>query len=375
MIHFCRPSITDLERQYIAEATRGKLCGDGPFTERATALLCEKQGIGNALLTTSCSHALELAAMLCGVGPGDEVILPSYTFSSTANAFLLRGATLKFCDIDPKTMNMDLALAETLITEKTRVLCTMDYAGVSCDMTAANALARKHNLLIVEDAAQAVGSLYQGRPCGIDADFACYSFHETKNYVMGEGGAITFRNPADKTRAEIIREKGTDRSRFYRGEVDKYTWQAAGSSYLPADTLAAMLCGQLERFEEIRDDRLRIWDGYYAGLAPLAQTGALALPYIPDDVTHNAHMFYLILADGAQRDAMLNHLRACEVGAVFHYLPLHSAPLGRSMGYRAEDLPLTEDYAARLLRLPLFNGMTEAELAHVVQSVRGFFEA
>ena len=282
MIPFCRPSITELEKEYMAEAAQGKLCGDGPFTARATSLLIEKQGLNNALLTSSCTHALELAALLCDLKPGDEVILPSFTFSSTANAFLLRGAKLVFCEIDPKTMNMDPAAAESLVTDRTAVLAPIDYAGVPCDIDAFRAIAKKCNARIVQDAAQAVGSKYKGRACGIDADFACYSFHETKNYVMGEGGAITFRNDDDLHQAEIIREKGTDRSKFYRGEVDKYSWQRSGSSFLPSDILAALLCAQLERFDEIMNDRMHVWNTYHESFKTLEDEGLLVRPFVPD---------------------------------------------------------------------------------------------
>ncbi|MBR3355693.1 MAG: dTDP-4-amino-4,6-dideoxygalactose transaminase [Oscillospiraceae bacterium] len=373
MIPFCRPSITDLEKDYMAQAAQGKLCGDGPFTAKATSLLIEKQGLNNALLTSSGTHALELAALLCNIKPGDEVILPSYTFSSTANAFLLRGAKLVFCEIDPKTMNMDPAAAEKLVTEKTAVLAPIDYAGVPCDIDAFKAIAKKCNAKIVQDAAQGVGSKYKGRACGIDADFACYSFHETKNYVMGEGGAITFANEKDLHQAEIIREKGTDRSKFYRGEVDKYSWQRSGSSFLPSDILAALLCAQLERFDEIMNDRMHVWNTYHSSFESLEKEGLLARPFIPEYAEHNAHCYYLILSSLEERNNLLDYLRGRGVGAVFHYIPLHSAPAGLAQGYRKEDLPLTEEYAGRLIRLPLFSNMSESDLSHIVNSVYSFF--
>ncbi len=373
MIPFCRPSITDLEKEYMAEAAQGKLCGDGPFTAKATSLLIEKQGLNNALLTSSGTHALELAALLCEINPGDEVILPSFTFSSTANAFLLRGAKLVFCEIDPRTMNMDPAAAENLVTEKTAVLAPIDYAGVPCDIDAFKAIAKKCNAKIVQDAAQAVGSKYKGRACGIDADFACYSFHETKNYVMGEGGAITFADEKDLHQAEIIREKGTDRSKFYRGEVDKYSWQRSGSSFLPSDILAALLCAQLERFDEIMNDRMHVWNTYHSSFENLEKDGLLARPYIPEYAEHNAHCYYLILSSLEERNNLLDYLREKGVGAVFHYIPLHSAPAGLAQGYHKEDLPLTEEYAGRLLRLPLFSNMSESDLSHIVNSVYSFF--
>lgn len=373
MIPFCRPSVTELEKNYMFEAAQGKLCGDGPFTAKATELFCERQGLSNALLTSSGTHALELAALLCDLHPGDEVILPSFTFSSTANAFLLRGARLVFCEIDPRTMNMDPACAASLVTPRTKVLAPIDYAGVPCDIDAFRAIAEKAGAVIVQDAAQGVGSRYKGRGCGTDADFACYSFHETKNYVMGEGGAITFKNEKDLHSAEIIREKGTDRSKFYRGEVDKYSWQRSGSSYLPSDILAALLYGQLQRFDEIMDSRMHVWNTYHTCFESLEKEGLLTRPFIPDYAQHNAHCYFLILPSGETRNSMLDYLRAQGVGAVFHYIPLHSAPCGVAQGYRAEDLPLTEEYAARLLRLPLFSNMAEEDLAHVVNAVASFF--
>ena len=357
----------------MAEAAQGKLCGDGPFTAKATSLFVEKQGLNNALLTSSGTHALELAALLCDLEPGDEVILPSFTFSSTANAFLLRGAKLVFCEIDPRTMNMDPEAAAALVTERTRVLAPIDYAGVPCDIDAFREIAAKCGALVVQDAAQGVGSKYKGRACGVDADFACYSFHETKNYVMGEGGAITFRNTEHLHQAEIIREKGTDRSKFYRGEVDKYSWQRSGSSFLPSDILAALLYAQLQRFDEIMDSRMHVWNTYHDNFKALEEEGLFALPYIPDYAQHNAHCYYLILSSLEERNALLDYLRAQGVGAVFHYIPLHSAPAGIAQGYRKEDLPLTEEYAGRLLRLPLFSDMAESDLSHIVNSVYSFF--
>ncbi len=373
MIPFCRPSMTELEKNCMFEAAQGKLCGDGPYTAKATELFCKRQGLNNALLTSSGTHALELAALLCNLQPGDEVILPSFTFSSTANAFLLRGAKLVFCEIDPRTMNMDPECAASLVTPRTKVLAPIDYAGVPCDIDAFRRIADKAGAVVVQDAAQAVGSRYKGRACGADADFACYSFHETKNYVMGEGGAITFRNDEDLHTAEIIREKGTDRSKFYRGEVDKYSWQRSGSSYLPSDILAALLYAQLQRFDEIMESRMHVWNTYHECFAPLEAEGLVARPFIPDYAQHNAHCYYLILPSGEDRNRMLDDMRAKGVGAVFHYIPLHSAPCGVAQGYRAEDLPLTEEYAARLIRLPLFSGMAEEDLAHIVNSVASFF--
>lgn len=373
MIPFCKPSITNLEKEYMASAAEGKLCGDGPFTAKATGMLRDIQGISNALLTSSGTHALELAALLCDIEPGDEVILPSFTFSSTANAFFLRGAKLIFCEIDPRTMNMDPAAAEQLVSSRTKVIAPIDYAGVSCDIDAFRAIADKCGARIVQDSAQSVGSTYRGRGCGADADFACYSFHETKNYVMGEGGAITVKASDDLKRAEIIREKGTDRSRFWRGEVDKYSWQGVGSSYLPSEILAALLYGQLNRFDEIMQKRMHVWNTYNECFAGLEAQGLFKRPFIPDYAGHNAHCFFVIANSPKERNDLMDHLKANGVGAVFHYIPLHSAPAGLEMGYRAEDLPLTEEYSARLLRLPLYADMDENDIRTVVNGVASFF--
>lgn len=373
MIHFCKTSITEVEEEYISQAIRGSVCGDGPFTKRATALLMEKTGLKNIMLTTSCTDALEFAAMLSGIKAGDEVILPSFTFASTANAFLLRGAIPRFCEVDPHTMNADPKHIAALICDKTKAIVPIDYAGIPCDIDEINKLAKKHNLVVVEDAAQAVGSTYKGRPAGSDADFSCFSFHETKNYVMGEGGAICIKDPELIKKAEILREKGTDRSRFFRGEVDKYTWQGIGSSFLPSDVLAAMLFGQLSRFEEIMNKRMCAWNYFNNGLIDLEEEGKLRRPVVPEYAGHNAHIFYIILNSGAERDHLMQFLREKGVGAVFHYVPLHSASIGLALGNRPEDLPLTEEYASRLLRLPLFPDLSESECEHIVNSVKEFF--
>jgi len=373
MIHFNKPSITEIEKALMLEAASGGICGDGPFTKRATALFLEKTGLPNAMLTTSCTHALELSALLAGVEPGDEVVLPSFTFSSTANAFLLRGASLRFCEIDPLTMNADPAHMASLINDRTKVLAPIDYAGVAFDIDAVHEIAKKRGICVVQDAAQAVGSMYKGRPVGADADFACFSFHETKNYVMGEGGAICIKNPELWKKAEIIREKGTDRSRFWRGEVDKYSWQGVGSSLLPSDILAAMLAGQLTRFDEIMEKRMSAWERYHEGLESLETAGKLRRPVVPDYAKHNAHIYYILLNSGDERDKMHDFLREKGVGAIIHYVPLHSAPAGLAMGNRPEDLPLTEEYASRLLRLPLFPDLTAQECAYIVDTVREYF--
>ena len=305
MIPFCKPSITELESGYILEAASGRICGDGPFTTRANQKFKEVTGLKKILLTTSCTHALELAAILAEIQPKDEVILPSFTFSSTANAFLLRGAILRFAEINPDTMNIDVNSIQSIITKRTKVIAPIDYAGVSCDIDAINQIASNNGIIIVQDSAQSVGSKYKGRPAGADADFACYSFHETKNYVMGEGGAISLKDPKQMKNAEIIREKGTDRSRFYRGEVDKYSWQGAGSSYLPSDVLSAMLLGQLERFDEIMQKRMAVWNSYHEKLAELETSGKLRRPIIPDYAEHNAHLYYMILNSENERNALI----------------------------------------------------------------------
>ena len=368
MISFNIPSISKLEHQYITEALGGKLSGDGPYTKEASKLFEKATGIAGMILTTSGTHSLELAALLCDISPGDEVILPSFTFSSTANAFLLRGARLIFCDIRPDTLNMDERLLPSLITTRTKAIVPVHYAGVSCEMDAINALAEKHSLYVVEDAAHAIGSTYNGRQCGNLSDIGCYSFHETKNYSMGEGGGIVIRDGAMRRRAEMIREKGTDRSSFWRGEVDKYTWRQPGSSFLPSDVLAAMLCAQLTRFEEIMQSRLSIWDAYHSAFEVIEERG-WRRPVVPKCCVHNAHMYYLLAPGAAERTIFISELKERGVYAVSHYEPLHASPMGLAMGYRPEDLPLTVDYAARLVRLPMWAGMGEDDVAAVISVV------
>lgn len=369
MIPFSKPSMTNLEQQYIAQSLQNTLCGDGAFTHRAVEMLGSRLENPRMLLTTSCTHALEMAALLCDLQPGDEVILPSFTFVSTANAFLLRGAKLVFCDIEPETMNMDVCLLPQLITPKTKVITPVDYAGVPCNMDAIREIADRHTLYVVEDAAQAVGSRYKGKASGCKADFACYSFHATKNYVMGEGGAIAIRDEEHFKRAEIIREKGTDRNQFLRGAVDKYTWCSMGSSYLPADPLAAMLCAQLERFDEIMKKRMNIWNCYHTAFAPLEQTGALRRPVVPDYAEHNAHMYYLILPSSDRRNQFIASLQARQIVAPFHYIPLHSSPMGIRLGAKHSSLPVTEEYADRLVRLPLWTDMEQSAVDQVIDAV------
>ena len=362
MVSFNLPSTTALEHKFISEALSGRLCGDGPYTKKASVLFQNVTGVEGMILTTSCTHALELAALLCDIRPGDEVILPSYTFSSTANAFLLRGAKLVFCDICEDTLNMDENLLPDLITSKTKAIIPVHYAGIPCEMDAIIALADKHRLFVIEDAAQAVGSTYRNRPCGALGDIGCYSFHETKNYSMGEGGGIVIRDGVMRNRAEMIREKGTDRSSFLRGEVDKYTWREIGSSFLPSDILAALLCAQLTRFDEIMQGRMKVWDAYHSALLPLEAKG-WRRPAVPDGCTHNAHMYYLIAPGAGERTRFISALKKRGVQSVSHYEPLHASPMGTGMGYKPEDLPVTLDLAARLVRLPMWAGMGESQIS------------
>ena len=373
MIDFNVPPYVGTELEYVREAVEvnRKICGDGAFTKQCHTWLEEHTGTAKALLTTSGTHALEMAALLCELQPGDEVILPSYTFSSTANAFVLAGAKLVFVDIRPDTMNIDETLIEQAVTSRTRVICVVHYAGVACAMDEIMAVADRHGLLVVEDAAQGVMSTYHGKPLGAIGDFGCYSFHETKNYSMGEGGALLVRS--DSGRAEIIREKGTNRSQFFRGMVDKYTWVDYGSSYLPSELNAAYLYGQLEIADRINADRLRSWNLYRELLSPLAETGRIELPCLPEGCVHNAHMFWLKARDLEERTALLAHLKARGVGAVFHYVPLHSAPAGLRFGrFCGEDRYTTRE-SERLLRLPLYYGLTEDDAAAVAEAVLAFY--
>lgn len=369
MIVFNKPSITEKEISNVMDCLKeNKLCGDGKYTKLVNKWF-ENRNISNFLLTVSGTASLELAALLCDLKYGDEVIVPSYTFSSTVNAIVLRGAKPIFVDIDPKTMNIDVTKIEKAITEKTKAIFTVHYAGVVCDMDTVMEIAKKYNLLVVEDAAQAVGSLYKGKIAGTIADFGCYSFHETKNYVMGEGGGFISKKKSDFLNAEIIREKGTNRSQFIRGEIDKYTWHQIGSSYLPSDILAALLYGQLERYDEIMEKRMRIWNAYNDFLKPYESAGLLIRPYIPDECQHNAHMYYIILPTKEKRDEMLYYLKENGILAVFHYIPLHLSPVGEKFGYKVGDLPITEEYASRLIRLPLYVDMTEEEVTKVCDTL------
>lgn len=375
MIEFNVPPYVGNEMDYVREAAEvnHKICGDGPFSRKCHAWMEERFNAEKVLLTTSGTAALEMAAVLCDLKPGDEVILPSFTFSSTATAFQAVGATLVFVDVRPDTMNIDEAKIEAAVTGRTRVIVPVHYAGVACEMDAIIKIARRHNLIVVEDAAQAVMSTYKGRACGTIGTFGCYSFHETKNYSMGEGGAIVINDPTHIERAEIIREKGTNRQRFFRGQVDKYTWVDRGSSYLQSDLNAAYLWAQLEQADKINDDRLATWSAYYEAFSPLAGKGCVKLPVVPEGCVHNAHMFYLKLADLAERTAFIDHLKRHGIMAVFHYVPLHSSPAGLRFGrFHGED-EFTTIESDRLVRLPMYYGMTEGDRAAVIDAVRSFF--
>ncbi len=374
MIYFTKPSITDQEKKYVSDALDNEqLSGDKKYTKLCTEWF-NRYGFKNFLLTTSGSSALELAAILSKVKPGDEFITPSFTFSSTANAFMLRGAKPIFAEINPDTMNIDVDKIEPLITPKTKVIVPVDYAGVSCDMDRINQIAKRHHLMVVEDAAQAIGSKYKGQPCGLFSDVACFSFHETKNFTMGEGGAVYIKNDQLMEEAEIIREKGTNRKQFLHGQVDKYSWYMVGSSILPSDVLAAILYGQLQRFNDMLSHRLNLWRQYYTKLTSLESSGLLRLPHIPDYAEHNAHIFFILLNDEKTRNDLLYFFKQHDIVATFHYLPLHSAPLGQKYGYKPEDLPVTEEYARRLLRLPLYHDMTSTEVDKVYSALKEFFE-
>lgn len=374
MIRFNVPPYVGKETEYMKEAIDShKICGDGEFTKRCNAWIEEHTGTAKALLTTSGTQALEMAALLSDIQPGDEVILPSYTFVSTANAFVLRGAKLVFVDIRPDTMNIDEKLIEDAITEKTRAIVPVHYAGVGCEMDTIMDIAKRHNLVVVEDAAQGVNAFYKGRALGSIGDYGCFSFHETKNYSMGEGGAILINRPEQIEDAEIIREKGTDRSRFFRGQVDKYTWVNIGSSFLPSDINAAYLMAQLEMADEINENRLQSWARYNEGLQDLAQEGVIELPYIPEECTHNAHMFYIKTKDMEERKALISYLKERDIAAVFHYVPLHSAPAGLRFGrFHGEDRYTTKE-SERLLRLPMYYNLSESDQQKVIDAVHGFY--
>lgn len=375
MINFNVPPFTGNEMTYIKECVDNqKICGDGKYTKLVSAWFEEKTGSKKCLLATSCTHATEMAALLSKVSAGDEVIMPSYTFVSTADAFVLRGATPVFVDIRKDTMNIDEKKIEDAITEKTKVIVPVHYAGVACEMDTIMDIAKRHNLLVVEDAAQGVMSTYKGKALGSIGDFGCYSFHETKNYSMGEGGALLIRDEKYIEDAEIIREKGTDRSKFFRGQVDKYTWVNAGSSYLPSDMNAAYLYAQLEMADTINNARLEIWNTYYNGLKGLADEGKIELPFIPEGCVHNAHMFYIKAKDIAERTELISFLKANDILSVFHYIPLHSSPAGQKFGrFDGEDEYTTKE-SERLTRLPLYYGLTKEQNEYIIDKVKEFYK-
>lgn len=376
MINFNIPPFTGKEFEYIRQAVEAhKICGDGQFTKKCNSWLEERFQAHKVLLTTSGSTALDMAALLCEIKQGDEVILPSYTFSSTANAFVLAGAKLVFVDIRPDTMNIDETKIEAAITEKTKVIVPVHYAGVACEMDTIMDIAHRHGLKVVEDAAQGVMSTYKGKALGTIGDFGCYSFHETKNYSMGEGGALVINNAIYDEQAEILREKGTNRSKFFRGQVDKYTWVDFGDSYLPSDMNAAYLWAQLQVADEINENRLHTWNAYYEAFKPLADAGKVELPIIPEGCEHNAHMFYLKMKNLQERTAFINYMKDKGVLCTFHYVPLHSAPAGLKFGrFNGEDMYTTQE-SERLARLPLYYGMTEEERETVSLAVKNFFES
>ncbi|MCR5635328.1 MAG: dTDP-4-amino-4,6-dideoxygalactose transaminase [Lachnospiraceae bacterium] len=374
MINFNVPPFTGKEMEYIKECVDNqKICGDGKYTKKCNEWLEKRTGVTKALLTTSCTHATEMAALLAGIKEGDEVIMPSYTFVSTADAFVLRGAKAVFVDIRPDTMNIDETKIENAITDRAKAIVPVHYAGVSCEMDTITDIAKRHNLLVIEDAAQGIMSTYKGKALGSIGDFGCYSFHETKNYSMGEGGALLLKGDRYVEQAEIIREKGTDRSKFFRGQVDKYRWVDYGSSYLPSDMNAAYLYAQLEMADEINSYRLNIWNTYYEGLKDLQSEGILELPTVPEGCVHNAHMFYIKAKDFDERTKLIAFLKENDILSVFHYIPLHTAPAGMKYGeFRGEDKYTTKE-SERLTRLPLYYGLTKEQNEYIIDKVREFY--
>ena len=374
-IKFNVPPYVDKAADYIQECVKNqKICGDGEYTKKCNAWIEERTGTGKCLLTTSCTHATELAALLCDIQPGDEVIMPSYTFVSTADAFVLRGAIPVFVDIRPDTMNIDETLIEDAITEKTKAIVPVHYAGVACEMDTIMDIARRHHLKVVEDAAQGVMAFYKGKALGTIGDFGAYSFHETKNYSMGEGGALLIRDKKDVEAAEIMREKGTNRSKFFRGQIDKYTWVNYGSSYLPSDMNAAYLYAQLEIADEINEARLVCWNRYYEQLLPLKEAGKIGLPTVPEGCVHNAHMFYIKARDLEQRTRFISYMKENGVLTVFHYIPLHTSPAGQKFGrFHGEDRYTTRE-SERLVRLPMYYGLTLDQVDFISGLVKDFFE-
>ena len=368
------PPHVGTEEKYIAQAIAShKISGDGEFTRKCSAWLEERFKAKKVLLTTSGTAALEMAALLCDVKPDDEIIMPSYTFCSTADAFVQRGAKIVFVDVRPDTMNINEKLIEKAITPKTKVICAVHYAGVACEMDTIMGIARRHNLKVVEDAAQAVMSYYKGRALGTIGDYGCYSFHESKNYSMGEGGALVINtNTDDIEKAEVIREKGTNRSKFWRGQIDKYTWVDYGSSYLPSELNAAYLWAQLEAADKINDFRLSVWNRYYEAFKPFADSGRIEIPFIPEDCAHNAHMFYLKCKDLKERTEFISYMKKNGVGCVFHYIPLHSAPAGQKFGHLFDEDVYTTKESERLARIPLWYGMSDEEVSKVIETMKAF---
>ena len=374
MIDFNEPIYVENGMNYIRKAIENKkICGDGEYTKKCNAWLEEKTGTRKAMLTTSCTHATELAAILTDIKPGDEVIMPSYTFVSTADAFVLRGAKVVFADIRPDTMNIDENLIEDAITERTKAIVPVHYAGVACEMDKIMELAKKYNLYVIEDAAQGIMSEYKGKALGTFGDYGCFSFHETKNYSMGEGGALLIRDEKNIEKAEIVREKGTNRSKFFRGQVDKYTWVEAGSSYLPSDMNAAYLYAQLEIADEINAKRHTIWKQYKDGLSILKEEGYIELPYIPAECKHNAHMFYIKTKNLEERTRLIAYLKEKGIQAVFHYVPLHTSPAGKTYGrFHGEDRYTTKE-SERLVRLPMHYALEEEKVSYIIQMINDFY--
>lgn len=376
MIEFNKPPFIGTELEYIRQAAEenNKLCGDGPFTKKCSAWMQDNFNVKHAMLTTSCTHALEMAAYLSEIRPGDEVIMPSYTFVSTADAFVLRGAKIVYVDIRPDTMNIDETKIEDAITEKTKAIVPVHYAGVACEMDTIMDIAKRHNLKVVEDAAQGVSAYYKGKALGTIGDFGCYSFHETKNYTMGEGGALLFQDENYLEKAEILREKGTNRSKFFRGQIDKYTWIDYGSSYLPSDMNAAYLLAELEEHEKIDRKRMAIYNYYHEQLRPLAEAGKIKQPVVPEGCVHNAHMYFIKARNLEVRTKLINYMKERGVMCVFHYVPLHTSPAGQKFGvFHGEDKYTTKE-SERLMRLPMFYSLSEQDMAYVVECLMDFKE-
>ncbi|HIR27685.1 MAG TPA: dTDP-4-amino-4,6-dideoxygalactose transaminase [Candidatus Choladousia intestinigallinarum] len=373
MIDFNRAPFVGKELEYMKQAIdNAKLCGDGPFTKKCSALMREAFKVNHVLLTTSCTHALEMAAFLCDLQPGDEVIMPAYTFVSTADAFVLQGAKIVFVDVNPKTMNIDETKIEAAITDRTRVIVPVHYAGVACEMDTIMELAAKYNLKVVEDAAQGVNAWYKGKALGTIGDFGCFSFHETKNYTMGEGGALLFQDDKYVERAEILREKGTNRSKFFRGQIDKYTWVGYGSSYLPGELNAAYLFAQLEELETINQKRTEIFDYYHEHLAPLEEKGLIERPWVPEDRIHNGHMYYIKVKDLKVRTDLINWMKEKGIHCVFHYIPLHTAPAGMKYGrFHGEDVYTTRE-SERLMRLPMYYSLSMEDVKYVTDCLLSY---